>query len=396
LTWKYLLLGAPLLACGCAHGFYRAPVQERLNDGTVQIAEPSVTAVRGLKPQLRLPCRMAVYLKPPANGEWRWTPEDKAILDQCAAALKKDGIVAEVFPLPEILVGKGDLKELRLAAARCGADALFLVHGAAHTDSYSDAASVLNLTVVGGYLVPSSHKDSLFMMEGVLLDVDNGYVYAAVQAEGGGKTLRPAFVSEEKGSVAMAKTRAIGAFSDELVRRMRSLAVAMSRTPSNTATATADQTPAKEADRTGGRVIVEETEKPAQVSEKPVQAVEKPAQTSEKPTATPITSLPIPKVPTSRSPAIVIPATGSTAPSLLNMGAVPPAPPVEKPADYPSAEKQSGVTSGLIPAAHFAPAPEVPPMVAPMPSAVPVPKLSPAPGTGGLTSGLSSATAESK
>jgi hypothetical protein len=305
------------------------------------------------------------------------------------AALKKDGIVAEVFPLPEILAGKGELKELRLAAARCGADALFLVHGASQTDSYSNAAAVLNLTVVGGYFVPSSHKDSLFTMEGVLLDVDNGYVYAAVQAEGGGKTLRPAFVSEEKDSVAMAKTRAIGAFSDELVRRMRSLAIAMSRMPSNTATA--GQTPAKEADRVK-QAVVEGTEKPVQVSEKPAQAVEKPAQTSEKPAASPITSLPIPKVPTSRSPVIVIPATGSTAPSLLNMGAVP----EKSPAEKPSPEKQSGVTSGLIPAAHFTPTPGVPPMVAPMPSAVPVPKLGTPPSTGGLTSGLSSATSESK
>jgi hypothetical protein len=355
----------------------------------MQAGDPALTAVRSAKPQLRLPCRIAVYLKPPPGGEWRWTPEDKGALDQCVAALKKDGIVAEVFPLPEILAGKGELKELRLAAARCGADALFLVHGASQTDSYSNAAAVLNLTVVGGYFVPSSHKDSLFTMEGVLLDVDNGYVYAAVQAEGGGKTLRPAFVSEEKDSVAMAKTRAIGAFSDELVRRMRSLAIAMSRMPSNTATA--GQTPAKEADRVK-QAVVEGTEKPVQVSEKPAQAVEKPAQTSEKPAASPITSLPIPKVPTSRSPVIVIPATGSTAPSLLNMGAVP----EKSPAEKPSPEKQSGVTSGLIPAAHFTPTPGVPPMVAPMPSAVPVPKLGTPPSTGGLTSGLSSATSESK
>lgn len=362
-TSKYLFFLAPVLACGCAHGVHRVTVQERTNDCAVEVTDAAVADARGLKPQLKLPCRIAVYLRPGAGGEWRWTPEDKGVLDQCAAALKRDGIVADVFPLPEILVGKGEMKELRLAAARCGADALFLVHGSAHTASYSNAASVFNITVVGGYVIPSSHKDSLFTIEGVLLDVDNGYVYAAVQAEGGGKTLRPAFVAEEKDAVAMAKTKALGAFGDEVVRRMRALAIAMAHAPAGTAVAG----------------------KPGAA---PAQTAEKPAPTSDKPAATPITALPIPKVPASRQPAIVIPATGSTAPSLLNMGAVPPAPPTEKPA----AERQSGVTSGLVPAAHFAPAPEV----APMPTPVPVPKLSTPPNAGGLTSGLSSAAPESK
>jgi hypothetical protein len=337
------------------------------------VSDPALAAVRSAKPQMRLPCRIAVYLKPPAGSDWRWTPEDKGVLDQCVAALKKEGIVAEAFPLPEILVGKGDLKELRLAAARCGADALFLVHGTARTDSYSDAASVFNLTVVGGYLVPSSHRDSLFTMEGVLLDVENGYVYAAVQAEGGGKLVRPTFVSEERDSVALAKGRAVGAFGDELVRRMRSLAVALSRMPANTAVA--------------GQGAEKPAEKPAQAAEKPAPQDEKPTPIkSEKPAAIPVTSLPIPKVPTARSPVIVIPATGSTAPNLPDAGT-----PAEKPAEK-TTRKPSGVTSGLVPAAHFAPAPETPPMVAP----VPVPKLSAPPATGGLTSGLSSATAESK
>jgi len=222
-TWMRPIFLAPLLLGGCATGFDRAALQERLNDGTLQMPDAAIAEARATRPQLRLPCRVAVYLKPPDRGEWRWTTDDNAALESCAAVLKQEGIASEVFPLPEMLSGKGDPKELRLAAARCGADVLLVVHGAAQTDSYKNPAAVLNLTVVGGYVVPASHKDSLFLMEGCLLDVDNGYVYAGVRAEGVGKIVRPTFLIDEKDAVARAKTRAVAQFGDELVRRMRAL-----------------------------------------------------------------------------------------------------------------------------------------------------------------------------
>jgi rhombotail lipoprotein len=209
LTWKYWLLLAPILCCGCAHGFDRAALRERMNTGTLQSPEAAISEARGMKPQLSFPCRIAVYVKPSGDREWRWTPEDRAAMDQWAATLRQEGIVADIFLLPDMLTGRGDVKELRLAAAQCGADALFVIHGAAQTDSYKNFASVFNITLVGGYFVPSSHKDSLFMMEGILLDVDNGYVYTGVQAEGIGRIVRPTFTVEERDAIAMAKASAV-------------------------------------------------------------------------------------------------------------------------------------------------------------------------------------------
>jgi rhombotail lipoprotein len=218
-----LLLAA--LLCGChATGFDRDALRERLNDGTVQSPDAAIADARAARPQLKFPCRVAVYLKPPGVGDWRWTPEDKAAMETWAAALKQEGVVSEVIPLPEMLAGKGDLKELRLAAAKCGADVLFVVRGADQTDKYLNAMAVLNLTVVGGYVVPASHRDSLFMMEGLLVDVDNEYVYAGVQAEGVGKIVRPTFLVEDKDAVSRAKAKAVAQFGDEVLRRMRALA----------------------------------------------------------------------------------------------------------------------------------------------------------------------------
>lgn len=223
---KHLSLLVPLLLCGCAHGFDRNALQERLNDGSLQMSDTAIAEARGLKPQLKFPCRVAVYFQP-ERGDWHWTTDDKAAMKVWADSLKAEGIATELFPLPEMLVsttGKEHAKELRLAAAKCGADVLLVIRGAAQTDSYKNVASALNITVIGGYVVPGSHRDSLFLMEGVLLDVDNGYVYAGIQTEGVGKIVRPTFLIEDKDAIARAKAKAVAQFGDEVLKRIRALA----------------------------------------------------------------------------------------------------------------------------------------------------------------------------
>jgi hypothetical protein len=225
-VWTRPLLLVPVLLCGCvAHGVDRNTIQERLNDGSLQTSDTSVAEVRGLKPQLQFPCRIAVYMKP-GEHDWRWSPEDKAAMLQWGEVLKHEGIASDVFTLPDLLVsdGKADVKGLRLAAARCGADALLVIHGAAQTDSYKNFATVFDLTIVGGYVIPASHRDSLFAIEAVLLDVDNGYIYTAVQAEGEGKIIRPTFVIDDKDAVAKAKAKALAQFGQEVLAHMRALA----------------------------------------------------------------------------------------------------------------------------------------------------------------------------
>ncbi|VTS02685.1 Uncharacterized protein OS=Leptonema illini DSM 21528 GN=Lepil_1997 PE=4 SV=1 [Gemmata massiliana] len=232
-AWKKSPLFLLVLLCGCTTGFDRAALEERLKDGSIQMPDSSIAEARGLKPQLRFPCRIAVYLQPDGH-DWRWTPEDKAVMESWAETLRKEKIATDVFPLPEMLAGKSsksDLKDLRLAAAKCGADVLLVINGAAQTDSYKNFAAVFNLTLVGGYVIPGSHKDSLFMLEGVLLDVDNSYIYTGMQAEGVGKIVRPTFVIEDKDSIALAKTKALTQFGDEVLKRMRRLAANPVPTP---------------------------------------------------------------------------------------------------------------------------------------------------------------------
>jgi hypothetical protein len=218
-----LVLPALLLLSGCAGGFNRAALSARMQDDSLQVTDEAILEAQSVKPQLRLPCRMAVYLKPSSQGAWRWSAKDRAALESWAATLKDQGIAADAFLLPEMIVSRGELKEVRLAAARCGADALLVIQGAAETDSYLNPAAVLNLTVVGGYLVPGSHRDALFVIEGCLFDTGNGYLYAGAQAEGEGGIIRPTFIIEERDAVALAKAQALERFGPALLQRLRGL-----------------------------------------------------------------------------------------------------------------------------------------------------------------------------
>jgi hypothetical protein len=232
---------------GCATGFDRSALSERLQMDKMEVldkeaesadnndtapkpqkgrTEPSdgeIERARTANSQLTFPCRIAVYLKPAKDSNWRWTPQDKEVLNSWATVLRQQGIASHVFPMAGMFVNDCDLKHLRMAAARYGADALLVVAGAAQTDNYINPAAMLNLTIVGGYIVPGSHSDALFIMQGGLMDVRNGCLYASVEAEGEGSIIRPTFLIEDKDAVAKAKRKALEAFGPEMLRHLKNL-----------------------------------------------------------------------------------------------------------------------------------------------------------------------------
>ena len=182
-----------VLSCGCATGFDRTALQDRLKLDIVESDEGTGTVTKNDPAVLRFPSKIAVYLQPSNTSDWHWSPKDKATLETLATKLKAEGIASELVVIPEMIAGKGSMKELQAAALRCGAETLFLVHGAYQTDKYLNPAAVFNLTIVGGYLIPASHRDSLFMIEACLIDSKSGYVFAGIQTEGEGHIIRPTF-----------------------------------------------------------------------------------------------------------------------------------------------------------------------------------------------------------
>jgi rhombotail lipoprotein len=214
-----------LILSGCASGFDRGALVERLQKegGVYEVQDKEIQDVRALKPQLTFPCRIAIYLKPPSGNDWRWTSQDKEILNSAAKVLEKEAIASSIIPMNEMFSQDGSLQHLRMEAARYGADALLVIQGVHQTDSYLNPAAVLNLTVVGGFLIPASHRDTLFLTGAVLVDVNNGCLYASAESEGEGRIVRPTFIVEEKEAINRAKKKALEILGPELVRHVRSL-----------------------------------------------------------------------------------------------------------------------------------------------------------------------------
>src|SRR5262249_47178876 len=218
----------PLLAvaalAGCATGgLNRTGLVPRMQSEPLQVNDDEIKQALALKPQLSFPCRVAFYFDPAGCGSWHWTARDKDLLRQVAESLHQDGVVTDFVPLSPSFAGGGTLKDLRVAAAKYGADALFVVKGVAQSRKTLNPAAVLNLTVVGGFIAPGSTCDAVFRMEGLLIDVSNGFLYATVESEGEGWTVGPTFVAEGDWAVERAKRRAVESFGPELVQRVRGL-----------------------------------------------------------------------------------------------------------------------------------------------------------------------------
>jgi hypothetical protein len=226
---SFLVVFGVLLLAGCFHtsSFDRAHMISRLQteSASYTVSDDEIAQVQEIKPQLQFPCRLAVYMSPAVQ----WSMKDKEQVKAWGDSLKKQGIVSDYFLMSSLFspgaasLGSKGQKEVRLAAARHGAEAVLIVHGVHQTDSYVNPAALLNLTVVGGYIIPASHRDVLFMLQGAVVDVGNGFLYASVESEGMGKIMRPTFIVEEKDALEAARKDAVAGFGPEFIRRMQNL-----------------------------------------------------------------------------------------------------------------------------------------------------------------------------
>jgi len=131
-----------------------------------------------------------------------------------------------MFIIPAARVAKNDLAGIRLAAAEHGADAVLVLNGITEVDRYNNFASFLYLTVVGLWLVPGTHTDSLFVLDGAMWDVKNQYLYLSVESEGLASKTGPQMILKDKDSVVEAKKRAVQSFGSELEKRVRAVSKA--------------------------------------------------------------------------------------------------------------------------------------------------------------------------
>jgi len=183
----------------------------------------TVEEIRALKPQARLPLKIAVI---PSDSWNDFSFEERQIIERWGEELAKIGFAQSLQIIPHSLIptcgynsdNNCFLEGARVAGARMRADAILFLNDSTVTDSYVNPLSILDLTIVGMWFVPSHHRDSYSIYEAALFDINNGYLYAVAEGSGENKAVRPYVYAEYDTGQEKARIEALNAVGDKLIK----------------------------------------------------------------------------------------------------------------------------------------------------------------------------------
>ena len=223
---KYVLLSLLalfLFSCASSQGFNRTKMRSDLSKNSVK-TESAIEDILNLKPQLPKKFKLAIYFQ--ANhsyyhyGYSRWTSENKEHLNELKEDLIKKGIVSDAFIINDSIVNGNKLKDIRVAAARAGADAVMVIDGISSVDKYNNPLGATYCLLVTPFFVPGTEADALFVSRANLWDVRNEYLYLSVESEGMAKETRPAFFIENNRVIEKAKNEALKGLAPDVLDRI--------------------------------------------------------------------------------------------------------------------------------------------------------------------------------
>jgi hypothetical protein len=183
---KYFALSFVLIffvACS-SRGFNRGELRTQLGVEKPVVTDSQIKETLGRKSNLPKPFSMTIYFNPPSWGtsrKLRWSLEDK---EEFVKALKNStsaNHIKAITILPESV--SGNLKELRLEAAKRGADALLTVSSVAQVDDYMNKKAWFYWLVIPAFWVKGNQDDILFMSQASLWDVRNEFLYLDAESE---------------------------------------------------------------------------------------------------------------------------------------------------------------------------------------------------------------------
>jgi len=186
-TFLLFLLTSALAGCA-AKGFNRGELKEQLSVLSPTYDDKEIQAAYEKKQNLPKPFKLAVYFKQPKTTGfqgpvWRWTDQDRELIESVTKTLKDQGIAADVFPIISTLVENESLKSLRMVAAKHQADALLIITGAGQIDRYINNWGWSYILILPTFFVPGSVANTLFISSASLWDVKNEYLYLTAETE---------------------------------------------------------------------------------------------------------------------------------------------------------------------------------------------------------------------
>lgn len=185
-----------------------------------EAANQAVEAVLKITPAVTFskakPVTLAIAEVGPAGVE-TIRKEDK---DAWRSALEATGLVRVVFISSVILSGDPRFHEIRIAAARLRADAVFLYASASSRADDSNFGALLYLTLVGAAIVPGTQTAVLTFSKGVCLDVKNEFLQFAVEGEDERSATRPWAFTDLDGMERASVKAAVTVLREEMVREL--------------------------------------------------------------------------------------------------------------------------------------------------------------------------------
>ena len=225
-TYLFIALSSLLFFSCASKGFNRGELKEQIGVLKPAFDDKEIKEAYNKKANLPKPFKLGVYFKAPKEGrpeqQWRWSEQDKSVLESIAKELLNQGLVSDVFPIVDSLVTDTDLKSLRLAAAKHQADALLIISGAAQIDRYVNNWGWSYLLILPTLFVPASKADTLFLANATLWDVKNEYLYLTAEAEStNSETYSAAFGWSDRELIQESKTKALDGLKTEISKMVK-------------------------------------------------------------------------------------------------------------------------------------------------------------------------------
>jgi len=231
-----MLFALAAVACAGSTGFEQAALRDASAAKNPEINESEVADAFALRPQLPKPYRVGVVFRPlarntPAADEpfWRWDIEQRSALLAIRKSMLASGEVADVFAIDAHTVVGDDLRAIRIAAARHGADAVLVVSGEDVARSSSNGWVASYFALLPMLFAPGSELDVTFTAHAELWDVRNEFLYLSAEAESEAHQQRALCWLDQREATTQAQTKAVKLLTAELEQRFAGLNASASR-----------------------------------------------------------------------------------------------------------------------------------------------------------------------
>lgn len=226
----FLVLITLSFAAGCSSkskGFNRGQLHNSMNE--IIVTDKNIKDTLALKPQLPSTFKLGVYFTEPqkenySTPEIRWMSEDKeAFINSLSKELVSSKKLSQIITISSATVSKENLKNIRLAAAQHGVDAVMVISTANAAKQQLNSLAWSYLALAPAYFVNGNVSKSLVISQATLWDVRNQFLYMTAEAENYQKLAYPAFNPKEEKLVEETKRASFKALSKEVSKQFKQL-----------------------------------------------------------------------------------------------------------------------------------------------------------------------------